>query len=240
MIRTKIKNMIKKMFYGHKATSETFVAHLKSIGVKCGDNVRIFVPRSTKIDMLNPHLLEIGYNVVITGPASILTHDYSVFVANHLSNGRLYGKQQPVTIGNNVFIGWGAVILPGTTVGDNVIVGAYAVVSGNVESNSVYAGNPARRICSVEEYVQKREQNQLREAVDIFRRYYERFDTVPDRSIFHEYFYLFSTVDQLTEIYKGKMIENGNYLECENYIRTNKPMFDNYELFCEYAMKQLG
>lgn len=91
-----------------------------------------------------------------TGPASILTHDYSVFVTNQLGEGKLYGKQQPVKIGNNVFIGWG-VVLPGTTIGNNVIIGAYAVASGRIESNSVYAGNPAKRICSIEEYMKKRE-----------------------------------------------------------------------------------
>lgn len=152
-----IKRLIKKMLYGHRATSESYVTYLKSIGVKCGENIRIFLPHSTTIDTLNPHLLTVGSNVVITGPASILTHDYGVFVANQLSGGKLYGKQQSVTIGNNVFIGWGGVILPGTVIGDNVIVGAYAVVSGKAESNSVYAGNPAKRICSIEEFIQKRE-----------------------------------------------------------------------------------
>lgn len=102
-----IKQIIKRLMYKFKATSETYVEHLKSIGVECGSNITIFVPHSTKIDTLNPHLLKIGTNVAITGPATILTHDYSVFVANHLSGGRLFGKQQPVKIGNNVFVGWG-------------------------------------------------------------------------------------------------------------------------------------
>lgn len=102
-----IKQKIKKLIYKHKATSETYVDYLKSVGVECGDNITIFVPHSTTIDVLNPHLLKIGNNVAITGSASILTHDYSVFVANHMSDGRLFGKQQPVIIGDNVFIGWG-------------------------------------------------------------------------------------------------------------------------------------
>lgn len=101
------KQLVKRILYKHKATSETYVEYLRSVGVKCGENITIFVPHSTTIDTLNPHLLKIGNNVAITGPASILTHDYSVFVANHMSNGKLFGKQQPVTIGDNVFIGWG-------------------------------------------------------------------------------------------------------------------------------------
>ena len=102
-----LKQLINKIIFGHRATSESYVKYLKSIGVDCGENITIFVPHHTTIDSLNPHLLKIGSNVVITGPASILTHDYSVFVANNLSKGKLFGKQQPVEIGDNVFIGWG-------------------------------------------------------------------------------------------------------------------------------------
>lgn len=110
------------------------------------------------------------------------------------------------------------------------------MVSGKVESNSVYAGNPAKRICSIEEFIQKREQKQLEEAMDIFKRYYERYGKMPEKSIFHEYFYLFSSPDQLTDLYKDKMKENGNYSECITYMNSNKLMFENYELFCEYVM----
>ena len=130
-------------------------------------------------------------------------------------------------------------MLPGTVVGDNVIIGAYAVVSGCLASNSVYAGNPAKRICSMEEYTQKREKAQLKEAVEIFRLYYKRFGKVPERSIFHEYFYLFSTQDQLTGLYKEKMKENGNYDECLFYIKKHKPQFDSYEDFCKFAKNQI-
>lgn len=44
-----------------------------------------------------------------------------------------------------------AIILMGANIGDNVIIDAGSVVSGNVESNSVYAGNPAVKICSLQE-----------------------------------------------------------------------------------------
>ena len=55
-----------------------------------------------------------------------------------------YGK--PVTIGHNVWIGGRAIINPGVTLGDNVVVASGAVVTKNVPPNCVVAGNPARVI----------------------------------------------------------------------------------------------
>ena len=55
-------------------------------------------------------------------------------------------------VGNNVFIGMHATILMGTHVGDNVIIGAGSVVSGFFEDNVVLAGNPAKVICTIEDY----------------------------------------------------------------------------------------
>lgn len=54
-----------------------------------------------------------------------------------------------------MFIGMRSIILQGTNIGDNVIIGAGSVVSGRVESNSVYAGNPAKKICSLEDHKNK-------------------------------------------------------------------------------------
>jgi acetyltransferase-like isoleucine patch superfamily enzyme len=58
----------------------------------------------------------------------------------------------PIKIGSNVFIGYGAIILPGTVIEDNCVIGAGSVVRGVVPQNSVAAGVPARRIRSLEEY----------------------------------------------------------------------------------------
>lgn len=51
---------------------------------------------------------------------------------------------EPVTIGNNVWIGGGVTICPGVTIGDNCVIGAGSVVVKDIPSNSVAVGNPAR------------------------------------------------------------------------------------------------
>ncbi|XVQ90196.1 DapH/DapD/GlmU-related protein [Microbispora siamensis] len=53
---------------------------------------------------------------------------------------------EPITIGDNVWIGGGAIILPGVTIGENSVIGAGAVVTKDVGPNVVAVGNPARVI----------------------------------------------------------------------------------------------
>ena len=53
---------------------------------------------------------------------------------------------RPITIGNNVWLGGGAIVLPGVTIADNTVVGAGAVVSRDLPANVVAVGNPARVI----------------------------------------------------------------------------------------------
>ena len=62
-------------------------------------------------------------------------------------NGAFYRTfARPVRIEDNVWIGGGAILLPGVTVGDNSVIGAGAVVTRDVPANTVVAGNPARVI----------------------------------------------------------------------------------------------
>ncbi|MGW1956923.1 sugar O-acetyltransferase [Streptomyces sp. NPDC001920] len=53
---------------------------------------------------------------------------------------------RPITIGDNVWLGGGAIVLPGVTVGDNSVIGAGAVVTKDVPANTVAVGNPARPV----------------------------------------------------------------------------------------------
>ena len=58
----------------------------------------------------------------------------------------------PVHIGKNCWIGANAVVLPGITIGDNVVIGAGSVVTKDIPSNVVAAGNPCRVLRQVSEH----------------------------------------------------------------------------------------
>ena len=128
-----------------------YVSFLRKQGVCIGDDVTIYSPTKTMIDITAPWLLRIGNHVRITQGVVILTHDYSWSVLKQLPKnaGRILGAQSPVTIGDNVFIGMNAIITRGVTIGDNVVIGAGSVVTKDCEANSVYAGVPAKKVKEV-------------------------------------------------------------------------------------------
>lgn len=128
-------------------TQKPCVSVLKKNGLKVGENLN--VQNGSIIDISHCWLVSIGDNVTLAPNAHILAHDASTqrFIK--------YTKIGKVEIGNNVFIGAGSVILPNVKIGNNVIIGANSVVSKDIESNVVVAGNPARVINSIENYLEK-------------------------------------------------------------------------------------
>ena len=95
---------------------------------------------SVLLDKLYSRGIHIGENTLVARGVTILSHDHCKRVGNN----------QPFLvdtfIGKNCFIAVGAIILPGVKIGNEVIVGAGAVVTRDVPSNTVVAGNPARII----------------------------------------------------------------------------------------------
>lgn len=128
---------------------------MREIFPKMGENSRVVTP----LTAVRPHMVKIGRNVVVMPgclmmSAGGITIDDGAMIAANVqlisNNHDLYERQiitcKPVHIGKNAWIGAGATILPGVTVGDNAVVGAASVVTKDVAPNTIVAGNPAKLI----------------------------------------------------------------------------------------------
>lgn len=86
-------------------------------------------------------------NGIILGSNIELGPGVSIISANHdTSNLRNHVKGKPITIGNNVWIGANATVLPEITIGNNVIIGANSLVNKDIPSNTIAVGNPCKVI----------------------------------------------------------------------------------------------
>jgi len=97
--------------------------------------------------VLDCDLVEIGARVKL-GPGVQLLAVSHPLDATQRALGLEYGE--PITIGDDVWIGGGAIVLGGVTIGDRAVVGAGSVVTRDVAPDTVVAGNPARPIRALE------------------------------------------------------------------------------------------
>lgn len=237
-----LKEFLRHLVLGEKASSRRFVAYLRKKGVQVGENVRFFSPGHGFVDVSNPWLLTIGDHVSITHGVIILTHDYAWSVVKGCpdSRGMLLGAQSPVTIGSNVFIGMNAVITRGVTIGDHVIIGAGSVVTGDCESGYVYAGNPARKVMSLAEFREKREKLQLSEAKEVFRAYRARYGREPEKEVFSEYFPLFCRASEASAnpVFRRQMETGGSFDACCAWLDSRPPRFEGFEAFAAFCREE--
>ena len=215
-----IKLLIKRIVYGYKADSDSYISYLKRKGYSIGNGCKIYSPMKTSIDEPG-FMLEIGNDVRITEGVTILCHDASVYsldIAQKSGGGYFSAPRafKKTIIGNNVFIGRYAILTMGTHVGDNVIIGAGSVCHGVLQSDSVYAGNPARRICSLETFYNRCAEQYLDSAKEYARELQKSLGRVP----------------KINEMYAGYMPLFGEdypgYMDCGKY-----PIFDDVESFLE-------
>lgn len=126
---------------------EAYLPKFIKRGLVVGENFKMM--GGVIIDPSHCWLIEIGDDVTLAPHVHILAHDASTKLALG------YTKIGNVKIGNRVFIGASSIILPGVTIGDDVIVGAGSIVCKDVPSGCLFAGNPAKFICSTTDYLEK-------------------------------------------------------------------------------------
>ena len=182
-----IKDIVKKLLYKERTSSQTYIDYMRKNGAKIGQRVTIFSPKTTNIDMTRPWLIDIGNDVQITEGVTILTHGYDWAVLKGVY-GEILGSGGGVKVGNNVFIGMKTTILKGVNIGNNVIIGANSLVNKDIPDNCVAAGNPAKVLMTLDEYYIKRKKAQDQEAAELVRLYRERYGKEADERALHEFF----------------------------------------------------
>lgn len=156
LIYLKIMHRVKYSYY-----LKHFPLYLRKLGVNfSGDIAKTgFISSSVSFDSMDyAKYITIGEKTIISSNVLFLVHDYSIGSAmralkiGSVVEGNLPHFLKEIYIGKNCFIGTRSIILPGTTIGDNTIVGAGAVVKGNVPGNVIVVGNPAKVVKSIAEY----------------------------------------------------------------------------------------
>lgn len=114
--------------------------------------------------MLNNAMIKLGDNVLVGPKVSFYTAMHPID-AKQREQWLIYAK--PITVEDNVWIGGSATILGGVTIGKNAIVGAGAVVTKDVEPNTIVVGNPARVLRKITAEDSKKYQEELAKQKDI-------------------------------------------------------------------------
>mgnify|MGYP001459669988 FL=1 len=121
--------------------------------------------------MLNNAMVKLGDNVLVGPKVSFYTAMHPID-AKQREQWLVYAK--PITVEDNVWIGGSATILGGVTIGKNAIVGAGAVVTKDVEPNTIVVGNPARVLRKITAEDSKKYQEELAKQKDINKSEFDR------------------------------------------------------------------
>ena len=224
-----LKKIIKKLLYKQYYSNETYIKYLKMNGASIGDNTYFYSPKSKPVDETSLPFIEIGSNCRITGGVIILGHDYSYAVLRPMYHCMLT-KTGVTSIGNNVFIGMNSIITMGTKIGNNVIIGAGSVVTKEVPDNVVVAGNPAKIICTMDDYYKKNYERFEQYAATYYKRksaFYKRKLNESEMSWFIALWD--SRIKE--EVLSSTKVDGDDKSEVINDVLKNKPKYNSFEDF---------
>lgn len=152
----KMANKLYRLFYRMVVRRLNPLKYAKKIGVNMQGDVHIYGNVEWASE---PWIISLGKNVHITDGVKFITHD----------GGTLLFREEvpdlevtrPIVVGDNVYIGNNAIILPGVTIGNKVVIGAGAIITRDVPDNSVVVGVPGRVIKTADEYLEKLKRESL-------------------------------------------------------------------------------
>ena len=135
-LRERLEREIRRVL--QRLRGEQNVDRLVAAGLELGRGG--FIARGVYLDPGHPWLITIGDDTGLSPGTVVMAHDASMRL--HMGCTRI----ARVVIGNRVFVGAGAIILPGSSIGDDAIVGAGAVVVRDVPGDTTVIGVPASRV----------------------------------------------------------------------------------------------
>ena len=137
-----------KIYYRFLETKkEKYLQKLINSGLVMGRNV--VIAESIFLDPSHCYLISIGDDCTFAPGVRLIAHDASIYL--HLG----YTKIGRIKIGNKCFLGDGVAVLPNVTIGEGSIIGTGSIVIKDVPPGMIAAGNPAKVICSVDDYLNK-------------------------------------------------------------------------------------
>ena len=222
-------------------TSEDMVSYLKKQNIRIGKGTIFYHPGYTTVDTSRPCLLQIGEYCKITSGVIILTHDYSRSVLRR-AYGDIVGEADKTVIGDNVFIGMNSIILMGSKIGSNVIIGAGSVVSGKIPDNVVVAGNPARVIRTLDEHYRYKKEHMRSDAMlytSEFEKHNGRLPTVTELDPFYPLF-MPRDIGELKAHNLRTNLGGDNEAEVLEAFMNSKPIFNGYDEFISHYKEKVN
>ena len=158
-------------YYIYRTRIRTLIAR----GLVIGKNVTI--AKNAVIDTGYPYLIRIGDNCSIAEHVRLFAHDAATFkfTGGHTRLGK-------IEIRDNCFIGDRSTILPGVTIGPNVLVAAGSMVNRDIPPNSCVAGVPARVYAKFDEYIERNKQRIKNGQVFEFSDLIDRMDDLDEQT----------------------------------------------------------
>lgn len=216
-----------------KKNSGRYIKWLRKKGIKIGHECFFIRPDVVEIDYTRPSLIEIGNNVRMNRNFSIYTHDFSTAVFLKKKS-EFMNSSGRVKIGNNIWFGANCTILKGVNIGDNCIIGVGSVVTKDIPANSVASGIPAKVICGLDDYYEKRKKKSIEEACDYAKSIQERFGRRPVEADFFEEFPLFVNGDEIDK-YPTIPIRRQLKGALPEWEKNHKAIFSSFEDFLKVA-----
>lgn len=140
-----VLRLLNTIYWRYLRSSIDYARH---IGVSIGEHTTISIHEWSS----EPYLVTIGNHVQITRGVSIHTHGGGNAVRQIIPDFDVFGK---VVIEDWCYIGAHSQIMPGVTIGEGSLVAAGSVVTKSVPPHSVVGGNPARVLCTTEDYLKR-------------------------------------------------------------------------------------